>query len=435
MPSKCFKLNHKVDLPKNIAIYRVENKYLIIAPNKGTYIVLDTIQLQFFNYLKEGHTLNELLESKYYNIKLYPKLQDLLVQFEFRKFYESYQPNQNKHLHAHIYLTNACNLRCIHCYRYSGYKEKYEINFKGWKNILVKLGENGIKDVSISGGEPFIFNGIYELIDYAVDTIGMNVTVISNGTEIDFDHTSALKKLKGIQLSIDGPIEKINDEIRGKGVYCKVMRAIDILHSIGITVTLSMILFDKYFNEYKSFMASFLQKLKDKYGCSIKIHFATGILPGRNINRSEVTFFYNHSLQNFIDSVCEEVFGHEWLLHNYAEFLALSSNTNCGYGSILAIDPSGKIYPCTLPYYAIGDIFNDSILDVTLKLKKLNEKFSVDNLEPCSKCDIRYICGGRCRVMNRYLYDSMHITKCSEKYIGDLRNIFIKLYPFLYKMR
>lgn len=430
MPAKSFKLNEKFNFPRDVCISKVENKFLVVAPKKGTYIVLDNIQLKFFNYLKEGHTLKELLNSKFYNTDLFPKLQDILVQFEFRKFYESYHPNDKTKLSARLYLTNACNLRCIHCYRYSGDMEKNELNLYEWKEILHNLKKNGIKDISISGGEPFIFNNIYELIDYAVDYVGMNVTIISNGTKINFKYTSTLKKLKGVQLSIDGPTEKINDEIRGKGVYWKVINALEEMHFIGVTITISMVLFDKYFEEYKLTLEPFLQEIKNKYGNSIKLRFASGILPGRNINKEEISSF-NNSLQNFVDSVCKKVYGSEQILQTYPN-LTNNFNTNCGYGTIVTIDSIGRIYPCNLTYSPIGDIHKDTFSDIIIKLKELNEKFCVDNIEPCYKCDLRYICGGKCRVLNNYLYHNMLSIKCKEEYIQKLRSVIVEVYPFLY---
>jgi radical SAM protein with 4Fe4S-binding SPASM domain len=265
--------------------------------------------------------------------------------------------------------------------------------------------------------------------------IGMDVIAISNGTKIDFKQTSSLKKLKGIQLSIDGPTGKINDKIRGKGVYRKVMGALDKLYCIGVTVALSMVLFDKYFDEYKLSMEPFLQKLKDKYGHSVKIHFATGILPGRNICRDELSLFYNYSLQNFVDGVCKKVYGHDWILHAYTDLFSLNFHTNCGYGNVVTIDPTGKVYPCDLPYYPVGDIRRDSISDVLLRLKNLNHQYSVDNLEPCSKCIVRYICGGACRVRSMYLYGSAHKIKCEERYVQELRHVLVEGYPFLYTIK
>jgi len=432
MPSKRFNLNCKVDLPKDIAISNIENKYLVVAPEKGTNIVLDNSQIKFFDYLNEGHTLKELLNSKHYNMDLYPKLQDLLVQFEFRKFYESYRPNPEKHLSARIYITNACNLRCVHCFRYSGHKGMDELEFKDWKEILLHLRENGIQGISISGGEPFIFNGIYELIDYAVD-IGMDVFVLSNGTTINFEHIHTLKKLKGIELSIDGPNEKVNDEIRGNGVYHKAMDALDELYYIGLSVTINMVLFDKYFEEYRSSMEPFLNELKDKYGHSVKIRFTTDILPGREITNDKLSpLFYHQSLQNFMHDICERVYGHEWLLQTYSNHLNLKIHTNCGYGDTVTIDQIGRVYPCTLTYYPIGDIHKDTISNILLKSEDLNEKFSVDNLEPCSSCDLRYICGGPCRVMSKYLYDNMHEVMCTEGYVQELQRILVRAHPFLF---
>ena len=64
-----FKVDNKINLPMEISISKVEDKYFVVAPEKGTYIVLNKIQLQFFNYLKEGHTLRELLNSQHYNIE------------------------------------------------------------------------------------------------------------------------------------------------------------------------------------------------------------------------------------------------------------------------------------------------------------------------------------------------------------------------------
>jgi len=431
MPSKHFSLNSKFDLPKEIAISNIENRYLVVAPEKGTYVVLDNFQLKFLDYLNDGHTLNELLDSEHYSTDLYPKLQDLLVQFEFRKFYESYQPDLKKNLSARIYITNACNLKCIHCFRYSGNKEIDELNFNDWKEILSKLKQNGIQDISISGGEPFIFDEIYELIDYAVD-IGIDVVVLSNGTKIDFKHISTLKKLKGIQLSIDGPNKKVNDEIRGEGVYHKALETLDKLFSNGIPVIINMVLFNKYFEEYKVYMEPFLNELKDKYGNSVKICFNTEILPGRDITIDKHSILYNHSLRKFVDGVCKKVYGNEWLVQTYSEYLNRTFHTDCGYGNLITIDHIGRVYPCSLTYYPIGDIYEDTISNFLLKLKDLNDKFRVDNLEPCSKCDLKYICGGQCRVLNMFLYDSMFKIKCTERYVQKLQRILVETYPFLF---
>ena len=432
MPSKCFNLNRIINLPKEISISCINDKHLVIAPKKGTYIVLDNIQLEFLKFLMKGNTLKELVNSRHYNKELYPKLQDLLIQFEVRKFYESYQPKQKIKLSARLYLTNECNLRCTHCYRYSENEGNYNLNIFDWKKILKELRENGIQDISLSGGEPFIFDGIYDLIDYAVDKCHMNVTILSNGTEIDFNNISTLKKLRQIQLSIDGPNEKINDKIRGEGVYCKVMESLDKLYFNGIPLTISMVLFEKFLKEYELSLESFINKINTKYNNLIKINFATGILPGRKVNIDNNTYFYHQKLQNFMYDVYKNVYDRKGIIQPKIDFTSLKFRTNCGYSKILTIDQTGQIYACSLPYYSVGNIRKNSINDIILKLNDLNKKFSVDKSEPCFKCDIRYICGGLCRVMHNYLYDNMHEMKCGSKYNRELKRLFVEMYPSTY---
>ena len=428
--SKSFKLDDKIDIPLEITITKVKDNYLVVAPKKGTFIVLNNVQLQLFNFFKNGHTLRELLKSQYYEFQ--PELQNLLIQFEVRKFYESYYPKSKEKLSARIYITNACNLRCIHCFRHSGHKEVGEFDFNDWKEILLKLRENGIQDISISGGEPFIFDGIYELIDYAVD-IGMDVVVLSNGTKIDFRRISTLKKLKRIQLGLDGPTEKINDEIRGKGVYNEVMEALNKLHSLGVPIAIGMVLFEKYFDEYQHSLEDFLCRIEEKYGRSLKMHFSTAILPGRNIHRDEISLFYNYTLQNFKDNICKKIYGNEWIFQTYNDLFDLSFNVTCGYGTVITINPIGKVYACILPYYPIGDIHKDSISDIILKLKNHYKNCNVENLKPCSNCDVRFICGGGCRVIHRYLYEKTKYIKCEKKYLNELRSLLVEGYPFIFK--
>lgn len=52
-------------------------------------------------------------------------------------------------------LIYKCNHRCIHCYNKSGgAHEEKELNIEQWKAIAERLGELGIFQCVISGGEP-----------------------------------------------------------------------------------------------------------------------------------------------------------------------------------------------------------------------------------------------------------------------------------------
>ena len=47
-----------------------------------------------------------------------------------------------------------------------------------------------------------------------------------------------------------------------------------------------------------------------------------------------------------------------------------------------------------------GNVRNEDFQSVLKKRKLAREKSYVDHLEPCSRCELKYICGGGCRVAN-----------------------------------
>lgn len=59
-----------------------------------------------------------------------------------------------------ILVTNKCNLRCRHCAFESGHKGEKELSDKEIFNLLDCFAEHQIFDVDISGGEPFLREGL-----------------------------------------------------------------------------------------------------------------------------------------------------------------------------------------------------------------------------------------------------------------------------------
>ncbi len=56
--------------------------------------------------------------------------------------------------HLHLYLTNSCNLRCPHCYMFSGSANFNELTTIEILKLLSDFKEVGGRNVSFSGGEP-----------------------------------------------------------------------------------------------------------------------------------------------------------------------------------------------------------------------------------------------------------------------------------------
>ena len=85
-------------------------------------------------------------------------------------------------------LTNACNLRCRMCGQWS--EEGYVLNrtvdtrtrmkLADWKRLVDEIAYHRIRFILMRGGEPFMYRGIMELLNY-VHGKGIALSVDSNG--------------------------------------------------------------------------------------------------------------------------------------------------------------------------------------------------------------------------------------------------------------
>ena len=120
-------------------------------------------------------------------------------------------------------VLNACNLRCKMCGQWSetGYVKnkiidanlKLEVN--EWKRLVDEISHHKVKFILLRGGEPFLYPGIMELIEY-INRKGIFLSIDTNGTIIK-KFAADLIRLGNMHItfSVDGP-EHIHDEVRGK---------------------------------------------------------------------------------------------------------------------------------------------------------------------------------------------------------------------------
>ncbi len=131
---------------------------------------------------------------------------------------------------VNLYPTFRCNLRCEMCF------EKYarvegEMDCKAWFKIIDEIKEFSPR-IHISGGEPFIYKDIIEIIKY-IKRNNLYLHITTNGTFLE-DYAEELIKfnVNRIDISIDGS-EDIHDKIRGvKGTFTKVIRGLDRLNNL-----------------------------------------------------------------------------------------------------------------------------------------------------------------------------------------------------------
>ena len=133
-------------------------------------------------------------------------------------------------LYAKIKLIYGCNLKCEMCNHWRETRAP-AITMQKFHEVMTDLAELGCRKVHFSGGEPMLRAGIPELVAHAHQQ-GIRVTMTSNGTLIDKVKAKALIEagLRGINISIDSPIRKMHEKIRGvEGSWKLTTRAVEYL--------------------------------------------------------------------------------------------------------------------------------------------------------------------------------------------------------------
>lgn len=123
----------------------------------------------------------------------------------------------------------GCNLKCEMC---NHWRERREppLSASRFKEVISELGEMGTKKIHISGGEPMLRPQIPEFVELA-SSLGIKVTMTTNGTLVDKEKAKRLVEggLRGINISIDSPVRKMHEKIRGvEGAFKATTKAVQL---------------------------------------------------------------------------------------------------------------------------------------------------------------------------------------------------------------
>jgi len=137
-------------------------------------------------------------------------------------------------------ITQACNLRCVHCYaRAKATGGPDELTTDQGLALIDDLAEFGSPVMLFSGGEPLMRPDLASLIKRAVRN-GMRAVISTNGTLLTPDKASELKDLglSYVGISLDG-LAEVNDRFRGvTGAFDQAVAGIRNCRAAGLKVGL-----------------------------------------------------------------------------------------------------------------------------------------------------------------------------------------------------
>ncbi|MCM8830988.1 MAG: radical SAM protein [Candidatus Omnitrophica bacterium] len=326
--------------------------------------------------------------------------------------------------HIQWHIANRCNLRCIHCYQ-DDFSSNKELNL----DDLIKISDNLIDTMkkwdaylylSLTGGEPLLFPYLWDLIDYLNKEKRIyQLSIITNGTLIDINIDKILKsKIKKIFVSLDGTNAKINDYIRGKGVFDKVIRNIKLLKEKKIKVFIMYTLMNYNLKEAEE-LISFCKSI-DVDGFIIERFFPLGF--GRKISEQLVSKEDLLSLYKELFKQTGNIFRLDDVIKTRALYLNLENSqiglytSECVVGKFgLAILSDGGVLPCRRFTLKIGNLLEQTLDEIWKNSEVLNKIRKKENLKGlCKSCDVKNCIG--CRAF---------VYTLTKDYLAEDKNCFL----------
>lgn len=309
------------------------------------------------------------------------------------------------------YVTKKCNLHCQHCFLEGGTKALRELSEKEAKKLIDELGNLRILYLSMSGGEPFLREDLFELIDHAA-SYGMRVDIASNGTLIDKETVRRLVRSRvfQVQVSIDGS-EQVHNLFRENCRAHKAsVKAVRRMLDEGIMVSIS--------HTVRKGLVSEAEKVIDwavAMQCAgVKIIPFYPVGRGKKIAAQYVLTKEDISqLYAMIEEKRKAVpLGFQiYTEMGYMKAPAGSNNKGnfmyCPAGKeTLAVYPDGTLYPCPfLTGFAVGKWPEDSLENVWFHSPDLAllRRFNAEEVDgKCGQCLYKTLCGGGCRAFAHY---------------------------------
>ena len=144
------------------------------------------------------------------------------------------------------HFLEGCNLRCSHCYQ-----ESYEDTVLEDSDLLAIADSldtamqrwNRVGRVSLTGGEPFKAPRQLALLmaRFEASPHFESIGILTNGSLVDSDSVEALrrhKKVREVQVSLDGATAATHDAVRGEGSFSRAVEGIERLRAGEIRVAI-----------------------------------------------------------------------------------------------------------------------------------------------------------------------------------------------------
>ena len=138
-----------------------------------------------------------------------------------------------------VYTNYDCNLQCSYCLVSSSpFAERRAMPLPRFRALLDEAALLGVRELFLTGGEPFLLPEIFEMLQLALPRF--KTTVLTNAMVVRGKRLEALSALGRdnllLQVSLDDVSPGLHDAFRGAGSWDRTVEGIRLLQERGFTV-------------------------------------------------------------------------------------------------------------------------------------------------------------------------------------------------------
>lgn len=355
-----------------------------------------------------------------------------------------------------ISITGKCNLKCKYCFYANEMTALSNLSTEKWLEFFKELGNMGVMDVSLTGGEAFTRPDLFELIDNIIEN-RMRYNILSNGTLINekllsnFEKGKRRLRLDYIQISIDGSTAKIHNLSRPNS-FDRAFKGLKLLKESGIPVVVRTTI-----NKYNLYDLENIAKLLlediglKSFGTNEAMPIGTGCQNEASVTLSakeqlEAMKIISQLLKRYPGRLKAQA-GPQAKQKMYSEMEHArktgekTKRWKMGYlsacGSVfkkIDILHDGTVVPCCmLPGVKLGNITKDSLTEIWQNHPALWElrqrrEIPMSEVPGCEDCEWADYCNGSCPGLAHQLTGDFNRANPQDCYRKFLREVGEEVY-------
>ncbi len=418
---RTFLLDQPVNIPRRLSEYKRDERTLFVATQKASYINVDSIGAEFVHLFEDGVSIRQAiatLKAKYGTaVDVVRTLGDLLVQIDTRGFYQHAKLVEDSFESTTMLarLTNRCNLRCTHCLVSSSpdWPSDKELSTTTWCSVLEDYSKFAVDNrfaharVTITGGEALYRLDAFDILAQS-KSLGLRTELYTNGVLVVNSRIASkiASMTDEVQISFDGATAPIHDQIRGAGMFARTLKGVRLLAEASARFHLAIVVMPMNFQDLMDNLPALVRSIPGK----VPVRLSLAIYAGRAEQSMQFasTVQGEQNIKRLIERLTGEGVGSK---RTPIPNLKMKS---CGYARELNVDSDGLVYGCGPQLHPLGNIKEESFRSIADRVVMKSRRAEVDLVEGCKDCDIRYVCGGICRVNNMSRTGSATISSCDR---------------------